>query len=339
MKIENTDFFYILFYSSTFNMSNDNDIAMLMSMGFDLTQSQHALSENGGNLERSIDYLLSGGGGSVGGTISTDNNVGNAGNDSRDNSGTTTIVQSFVSQYSDPLGRSACTCIALTMAQNFLKSHTNDMNKESAAEQRAHNVQEIIDSAFLDKSIYEGIQNYAMLGGGCTNTNSGDHSSVDELLSKDSAATSPLFLSMQVLENSPRQGILDSHSSSVDLHNNPMGLSALLGQCQGGVSSSHALSTPYIAAVITKPPETVLVLLPLSSANLPYVLLDSHPRPNQLSPHYPHGAYGLFHPSMTSLVSSLKQIFPVTELGNDVPEMMAMMYNSFDVYPFLPKGV
>jgi hypothetical protein len=37
------------------------------------------------------------------------------------------------------------------------------------------------------------------------------------------------------------------------------------------------------------------------------------------------------------LVQSLEAIYPVTELGSDVPEMMQMMYNSFDVYPLTWK--
>jgi hypothetical protein len=115
-----------------------------------------------------------------------------------------------------------------------------------------------------------------------------------------------------------------------------MGLESTLSQCQLDAMDKQS----YIAVVITKPPETVLVLIPpasshsSSSSSHPYVLLDSHPRPQQLSPHYPTGSYALHHSSLRDLVTSLQQIFPVVELGSDVPEMMAMMYNSFDAYPF-----
>ena len=127
----------------------------------------------------------------------------------------------------------------------------------------------------------------------------------------------------------------EEETSSSNISDNPMGLEAVLSQCQADAIDSQA----YIAVVITKPPETVLVLLPpltssASGSNSSYILLDSHPRPQQLIPHCPSGSYALFHPTLSSLVSSIKQIFPVTELGNDIPEMMAMMYNSFDAYPF-----
>jgi hypothetical protein len=38
------------------------------------------------------------------------------------------------------------------------------------------------------------------------------------------------------------------------------------------------------------------------------------------------------HDNMGSLVRTLLKIFPFTDLGGDVGEMMRMMYNSFDAY-------
>ena len=98
-------------------------------------------------------------------------------------------------------------------------------------------------------------------------------------------------------------------------------------------------SESYIAVVITKTPETVLVILPTQSSgasntNANFILIDSHPRPQQLAPHYPTGSYALIRPTLSSLVASLKEIFPITDLGDGVPELMQMMYNSFDIYPF-----
>jgi hypothetical protein len=115
-----------------------------------------------------------------------------------------------------------------------------------------------------------------------------------------------------------------------------MGFESILSQCQ-----TDGTTQPYVAVIITKPPETVLVLLPslaskaISANHQSFVLLDSHPRPNQLTPHNPSGSYALFHSNLPSLVRSLEEIFPVVDLGSDVNEMMVMMYNSFDVYPFV----
>jgi hypothetical protein len=63
-------------------------------------------------------------------------------------------------------------------------------------------------------------------------------------------------------------------------------------------------------------------------------LIDSHPRAAHLGA---DGSYAKPHPNLVSLLQSLQAIFPPTELGPDIPEMMAMMYNSFDMYPLQMK--
>ncbi|KAL3815862.1 hypothetical protein ACHAXA_002278 [Cyclostephanos tholiformis] len=176
----------------------------------------------------------------------------------------------------------------------------------------------------------EGIQLYSDLFGS-RKTDGVEHSSVDEIFhacENDSRHndhpnsnynTSKNIISTLQLVRETKQGILSNST------NHPLGLEAILNSCQDQQS--------YIAVVITKPPETVLVFLPPNfSSSSSYVLLDSHPRPHQLSPHFPAGSYALIHPTLAGLVASLKQIFPVTDLGDDVPELMSMMYNSFDVH-------
>mmetsp|Transcript_36078 Transcript_36078/g.77768 ORF Transcript_36078/g.77768 Transcript_36078/m.77768 type:complete len:327 (-) Transcript_36078:180-1160(-) len=322
--------------------NNDEDISMLLSMGFDRSQALHALNACG-NLERAIDFLLNGG---VGGGDAT------SGHQNQDatyhtnataqigsgDSGAVRAVHSSVSQYTDTLGRSACTSIALTMACKFLTSQnttTNNNNTETET---------IINSTFLSESIQDGIKMYTHL---TSIANSGvEHSSVEELLnicsSSNNNTSKNIATSMKLLHSSPRQGILTNNSA-----NHPMGLESVLSSCIADHADVNATTTmSYIAVVITKPPETILVLLPISpqqqsstaSSSSSYILLDSHPRPQQLSPHYPSGSYALFHPNLMGLVASLKRIFPVVDLGHDVPEMMAMMYNSFDVYPFRHQG-
>lgn len=332
--------------------SNDESISMLISMGFDLDQSQRALNRNGGNVERAIDFLLSGSGadtsqgGVDGGTAASASTAPSS------SSAATSIVTSPTSQYSDPSGRSACTSIALTMAQHALKS-LHDASSSSTSSVAGGNV---INTEFLEISITEGIRNYSILK---TGEGSVEHSSVEEILVQagnmnNTNRNNPLFSHLKLLENSPRQGILDSHPPSIESMNiNPMGLYSLLYHCQEDASRSCTGCDNFVAVVITKPPETVLVLLPVFATDVSgsgdnsgyndnsqsYILLDSHPRPNQHAPHNPqHGSYALFHSDLSGLVGSLKEIFPVTELGPDVPEMMGMMYNSFDVYPFVLIG-
>ena len=302
--------------------NNDDNVAILMSMGFDRTQSIHALNECQ-NLEMAINSLLSGDGGDNDqrqhqGASSLSNQISNNNDDVR-------AVHSDVSQYSESLGRSACTAIALTMASKFLKMMAINNNTPAS----------IITTTFLSDSIQEGIQIYSTLSSSSNDATGVEHSSVEELIracsreSNGSSAREVIISTIQQFDFSPRQGILSNISD------NRMGLEAVLSQCQADAIDSQA----YIAVVITKPPESVLVVLPpstssASGSNSSYILLDSHPRPQQLIPHCPSGSYALFHPTLSSLVSSIKQIFPVTELGNDIPEMMAMMYNSFDAYPF-----
>ena len=276
----------------------------LISMGFNEAQANNALTECGGNVESAIDFLLNGG---VSSNI-TDNSVRSA-------STNTTIVTSEISQYSSNSGRSACTSIALTLASRALLEL---QNKTDSAEN-------VISSSVLSDSVREGLRTYDELQ---ANSRGVEHMSVEEILQID-IPRSP-FSSIKLLPNSPRQGILSSSS------HNPMGLQSILSGCQNDASNSQS----YIAVVITKPPETVLVLLPSVSdaTQQRYVLLDSHPRPNNFAPYYPTGSFALFHSDLHSLVRSLNEIFPSVDLGRDVNEMMAMMYNSFDVYPFEFKG-
>eukprot|EP00569_Conticribra_weissflogii_P005862 CAMPEP_0171342234 /NCGR_PEP_ID=MMETSP0878-20121228/13767_1 /TAXON_ID=67004 /ORGANISM="Thalassiosira weissflogii, Strain CCMP1336" /LENGTH=334 /DNA_ID=CAMNT_0011844843 /DNA_START=33 /DNA_END=1037 /DNA_ORIENTATION=- len=331
--------------------SNDESISMLISMGFDLDQSQRALDRNGGNVERAIDFLLSGSGAdtSQGGVGS--GTAASASTAPPSSSAATSIVTSPTSQYSDPSGRSACTAIALTMAHHALKSLRGASSSSTSSV-----VGNVITTEFLETSITEGIRNYSILK---TRKGSVEHSSAEEILVQagnmnDKNNNNSLLSHLKLFENSPRQGILDSHPPSIESMNiNPVGLYSLLYHCQEDASRSCTGCGNFVAAVITKPPETVLVLLPIFATNISgsgdssgynndsqsYILLDSHPRPNQHAPHNPqHGSYALFHSDLSGLVGSLKEIFPVTELGPDVPEMMGMMYNSFDVYPFVLPG-
>ena len=104
-----------------------------------------------------------------------------------------------------------------------------------------------------------------------------------------------------------RQGILSQDP------NHSLGLKALL---------TAAKDDGAKVALITKTPETVMVCLDQ------FAVLDSHPRPPVT-----RNAYAKMHDNLEDLIITLRRIFPPTDLDPDIPEMMAMMYNSFDLYP------
>ena len=286
------------------NNDGDGDAAVLLSMGFDANQALEALSACG-NVERAIDFLL---GGSQARAVPAT---------APSPSAPPRAVYAALSQYSDSLGRSACTSIALTLAFHFLNAMATTDDADAAR---------VVDAAFLGCAVREGVRLHDSLGG----ARGPEHAAVDEILTlcssaaESDATAARLAASLVPIAPAPRQGLLAASP------NHPQGMASVLAQCR-----ADANPRSYAAATITKPPETVLVLLPPADRDaetavaMSHVLLDSHPRPGR-----PAGASALFHPTLAGLVASLDQIFPVTELGNDVPEMMAMMYNSFDVYPF-----
>ncbi len=203
------------------------------------------------------------------------------------------LIHCAKSQYSVENGRSACTCIALMGAALFLSSGETSVSSE-----------------LLENMIDMGVAAYQQLPVSGTNV---EHLSAEEVLQSKAIEE---FKSLVLMEGGVRQGVSEWHKQIIHWD--------LVPFCRNVLSPDT-----WVAALITKPPETVVVLLPPSSqASGEYILLDSHPRPG-LS----HGSYARSHATLEDLVQSLQAIYPVTELGNDVPEMMAMMYNSFDVYP------
>jgi hypothetical protein len=283
----------------------EDAVAMLTAMGFEASQATEALTVCGGNIEQAANYLLTGGVVSQG----NNNNNNNArGAESSDHSSSQTqsrMVHSSMSQYTVNQGKSACTCMSLVAAEKFLQ------NSKTADPVQA------VSSELLQDIVTSGVAAYQRLQSSSAES-SVEHLSAEEVL----AAGAFPALSLQ---GGIRQGIL-SHDDA----NNPQGLLQQLTDCRS--------ATGWTCVLITKTPETVLVCLPPSSTNAAgstssaehFLLLDSHPRPQQFGA---EGSYARIHDSMPGLVQSLSTIFPITDLGPDIPEMMAIMYNSFDLYP------
>ena len=272
---------------------SSGDISQLTAMGFDDSSSREALASANGNVETAVNILL----GVVPAPAAPSSS--SAASPSAANVGDMIVCPT--SQYSVGNGRSACTCIALTAATNFL--------------QISGGGSVTLNAEFLQNMIMNGVQNYQTL----SSVSPVEHLSAEEVLQTDQGKCFPLSVRGGI-----RQGILSSDSF------HPMGMQALL---EGIQEEQQGQCNAYIAVLITKTPETVLVCLPLSGSGA-YWLIDSHPRAAHLGA---DGSYAKPHPNLVSLLQSLQAIFPPTELGPDIPEMMAMMYNSFDMYPLQMK--
>lgn len=277
--------------------SSEDAVAMLTAMGFEASQATQALSICGGNVEQAANYLLGGGPppppppAAAAAADATSHSGSSNDNDVR-------MIHSSVSQYTIDNGKSACTCIALTAAETFLKSCDSGLDQQEAV---------TVSSAFLQDMVTAGLLAYEQLQS--TAGLAVEHLSAEEVM--DAGA----FSSLQV-RGGIRQGVLSRDES------NPMGLTQQLANCQDDES--------WMCVLITKTPETVLVCLPPRNGSGSFVLVDSHPRPQHFEA---SGSYGRIHSSLSSLATSLSNIFPVTDLGPDIPDMMAIMYNSFDLYP------
>jgi hypothetical protein len=289
---------------------NEHDISQLTDMGFPESEARAALQITRGNLEVAVNQLLSG----VGLSYSPPSAV--APSSSVDT--TTTVVQGNTSQYTfADIGRSACTCIALTGAGMFLSTQGSSTS---------------VTPDFLDRMITQGIENYQALATTMiqsSNNNSTtavvEHMSAEEVLQQ--AGGSERF-GVQSTAGGVRQGIL-SHD-----RDHPLGLNAILeGICMESQSQNKRL-----CLLMTKTPESVLICIPpqgtceenaFPNNASSFWLVDSHPRPQCGT----SNAYATQHLTLDSLLQSLYTIFPTTDLGPDIPEIMAQMYNSFDLYP------
>uniref|UniRef100_A0A7S2A6W4 UBA domain-containing protein n=1 Tax=Trieres chinensis TaxID=1514140 RepID=A0A7S2A6W4_TRICV len=283
-------------------MADDGAVATLVSMGFDAPSAQSALKSCGGNMERAVEVLLGGGGGGDGGGAPSSS------------SSASVIRCDSVSQYSVPDGRSACTCIALSAADAFLSAVEGSEGGDSA--------RSVLTPSFLSEVVNAGVRIYGTLRLRSAGGGSAEHMSAEEVLSSETGRTA--YSSLGLL-GGVRQGVLSSAAGSDD---SPLGLRAQLVGVLGEASPSE-----WTAALITKTPETVVCILPPGggeggSGGI-YALIDSHPRPHLGTG---EGSYVAIYDNLDGLLGMLRNLFPATDLGPDVGDMMAMMYNSFDLY-------
>ena len=259
---------------------------ILTAMGFSPERATAALRECGGNLENAANLLLTGADSGSSGAMGSSTSSSSAAP-----AGTVSMVECPLNQYSVPLGKSACTCIAMTAAAKFLETVESQLNAE-----------------FLQECILQGVQKYNEMSMTQPST---EHLSAEDVL------RAGIFQNLELDDGGVMQGMLSPDG--------PLGLRALLPTSQS--------QTQWTCALITKPPETVVCCIPPANYSgsdpAPFLLIDSHPRQQQFGA---EGSYIRKHSSVEGLVQSLETLFPPTNLGPDIPELMAAMYNQFDLY-------
>jgi hypothetical protein len=277
-------------------------------MGFEESAARVALHETAGSVEQAIHALLQGSTTSASTSSFAPTAVAIIPHGKVDDSSSICTFYGNTSQYQVENGKSACTFMALSAARSFMQHPP------------LHNTADI-KATFLDEMVFHGNILYQQWMQQQALSQTSQHTSPEEALQ------SGYFDDLCLREGGIRQGTLWPQ------HN----WHALLTECQS--------SADWVCVVITKPPETVLVCLPPSSSlstsdqneTLCYYLMDSHPRPtlgNNANNNNNNAAYARCHETLEQLIASLQVLFPAVPLdGDDCGEVMAALYNSFDLYP------
>ena len=264
----------------------------LMNMGFDAASVSEALRQCNNSLTDALDLLLSSKESSADSYRPPENTL---------SYNKCKTVHCPTSQYTVVNGNSACTCIALTAASKLLTE---------ICRPHADSIVDDMSSEILSSLVVQGADMYEIIT--TENDNGSDHFSPEEVLEK-----CPFIISEHVKLIGLKSCVLSSTTF----------LTFLRESC---LKEPLVRNDQYLAIVLVKPPETLLVLLPpQNEIDSPFILVDSHPRPPQCE-----GSYAKFFDDLDDLSVALTGIFPVVSLGQDVDEMMNIMYNSVDGYLF-----
>jgi hypothetical protein len=261
-------------------------LADLLELGFDETLCILALETAGGSREVAIDLLLSGD------LVAGTSELARGGDQSSAilvPRGDEKVTILELSQYRlTERSSSACTSIAWTFSAVVLESLRSGKDFE--------NVEELTAILFEGVGLFESVRRLS----------SGAHLSVEEFV--------------QLLQNDRNVKMCGMPTQCI--------LSATnIRDFLAGVYHNHAVSIDRpVGIVITKPPESVAVVLSPASGAVAakYYFFDSHPRPQFGI----DGAYLVACDDIEGIVARLGLIFPVMEGTGD--SMMDMMYNSFE---------
>lgn len=311
------------------SLQTDNEltglVARLAEMGFSESKALEALTVCSGDVNAAASFLIS----KAVQTAPFAQSITTLAQNS-DSTMEPDLIQGPISQYSIENGRSACTCIALVAADTFLAKP--DITS--------------LSPAFLHDVVVTGVSTYLLLlqasmipgidGGPPTQpmgTNAVEHFSAEQVMATNTGTVNdPTKLFSCLHQIGPvRQGVLNKDV----LH--AMGLPSMLHDCWTDGQSDE---DSWTAVIVTKTPETLLVLLPplsMPESEQRFILVDSHPRPNLLSFGLPAPtqAYARIHHTLEDLVLALGQILPITLLED---EMINILYNSFDLYVIQHDG-
>ena len=276
------------------------DLEYFVEMGFSRLDAVRALELSGGNKEMAIDKLLSG---------SLD--VPHESVQLRTEGINETMTTLCVSQYTfSELGSSACTSIAFSAMVALLKILNTGSDQ--------------IEDAVITESILSGVTNH-------TNYNeSSQHISAEEYFDR-----SPDIQSKIIKICEPLQGLL---TDDVPFRNLMVRAQDAVAALAGGVAGGGVggLNAEYIGIIITKPPETVCIIIPSSSVatavdaealKQQYIFFDSHSRPQFGI----DGSYFVKSDNIESVLLRLNTIFPCPTLDFDEGDTyMKMLYTSFE---------
>jgi hypothetical protein len=268
------------------------NVADLINMGFVEADIERAISISG-SIEGALEYLLHG------------NNIAieedrHMSLNSPLNDAKITILP--FSQYDFQGGESACTAISAVVMSNFLT-----ILEENNSFDDLHNENMLCDL------VMQGVCEYNSFKTSDAISQTPEHLSAEDVYR---APTLAIHTNIAMIGEQPIQHILSSEAF-LSTFNDARKLCA--------ANSSKR----FIGIIITKPPETIFVIIRSSESSAVNgtnaVLFDSHSRP-QLGI---SGSYLLTFETLLDLNEHLCVLFPSLNTGND-DGLMSTMYNSFD---------
>jgi len=204
-----------------------------------------------------------------------------------------------ISQYSFDIGNSSCTSICMNIITKLLN--------QLRLNQDIHSISTLSDAMIEGISIHNSIQNM----------NSSSHLSVDEVFFVSENFQEQLIYCISV----PYQGLL----------NNPNTFQVLFDKILKDIREKYSSSSLPIAICITKPPETICIIISNDINKLH--LYDSHSRPSIGL----NGSY-LISSNINDIIDHINKIWPAFNDDGDGGYMMDM-YNMYEMHPFILKDI